>query len=69
MKNNTSKFVQFFAKGVIYERDKKNRPCGVKEYRKGKGVTLGNSELMGKVFMQCPNLLACDWVEVETCPI
>lgn len=64
-----SKFVQFLAKGVIYERDKKDRPCGVKEYRKGGGVTLGNADLMGKVFMQCPNLLPCDWVEVETLPI
>lgn len=24
-----SKFVQFFAEGVIYDRDKKGRPCGV----------------------------------------
>lgn len=30
-----SKFVQFFAEGVIYDRDKKGRPCGVKEHRKG----------------------------------
>ena len=64
-----SKFVQFFAKGVIYDRDKNGRPCGVKEHRRGGGVTLGNSELMGKVFRQCPNLLACDHVEVETSPI
>lgn len=63
-----NKFVQFFAKGVIYDRDKKGRPCGVKEYRKG-GVTLGNTDLMGKVFMQCPDLLPCDWVEVKTYPI
>ena len=30
-----SKFVQFFAKGIIYDRDKKGRPCGIKESRKG----------------------------------
>lgn len=33
-----SKFVQFFAKGVIYDRDKNGRPCGVKERRKGGGA-------------------------------
>ncbi len=64
-----SKFVQFLAKGIIYDRDKKGRPCGVKCTIKGGGVTLGNANLMGKVFMQCPDLLPCDWVEVETCPI
>lgn len=63
-----SKFVQFFAEGVIYDRDKKGRPCGVKEHRKG-GVTRDCSELMGKVFMQCPNLLPCDHVTVKTSPI
>lgn len=31
-----SKFVQFFAEGVIYDRDKKGRPCGVKEHRGGR---------------------------------
>ena len=38
-----SKFVPFPAKGIIYDRDKKGRPCGVKEYRKGgasRSVTL-----------------------------
>ena len=30
-----SKFVQFFAKGIIYDRDKNGRPCGIKESRKG----------------------------------
>lgn len=38
-----SKFVQFLAKGVIYDRDKKGRPCDVKEYRRGgasRSVTL-----------------------------
>lgn len=64
-----SKFVQFFAEGVIYDRDKKGRPCGVKEHRKGGGVTRDSAELMGKVFMQCPNLLPCDYVTVETTPI
>ena len=34
-----SKFVQFLAKGIIYDRDKKGRPCGVKEYRKGGGAS------------------------------
>lgn len=64
-----SKFVCFFAKGIIYDRDKKCRPCGVKRTVQGDGVTLDNADLMGKIFMQCPNLLPCDWVEVETCPI
>lgn len=64
-----SKFVQFFAEGIIYDRDKKGRPCGVKERRMGGGVTLGNADLMGKVFMQCPDLLPCDWVEVKTHPV
>ena len=64
-----SKFVQFYAEGIIYDRDKKGCPWGVKERRMGGGVTLGNADLMGKVFMQCPDLLPCDWVEVETCPI
>ena len=65
-----NKFVQFFAEGIIYYRDKKGRPCGVTERRMwGGGVTLGNADLMGKIFMQCPDLLPCDWVEVETCPI
>ena len=64
-----NKFVKFFAKGVIYDRDKNGRPCGVKRTIKGEGVTLGNADLMGKVFMQCPDLLPCHRVEVETCPI
>ena len=64
-----SKFVQFLAKGVIYDRDKKGRPCGVKEYRKGGGFTNVTHDMMGRGFMKCPNLLSCDWVEVETCPI
>lgn len=64
-----SKFVQFFAKGVIYKRDEDGNLCGVKKTNRGGGVTLDNADLMGRVFMQCPNLLPCDWVEVETCPI
>ena len=64
-----NKFVQFFAEGIIYYRDKNGRPCGVNRTIKGRGITLGNADLMGKVFMQCPDLLPCDWVEVETCPI
>ena len=32
-----SKFVQFYAEGIIYDRDKKGRPCGVKERRMGGG--------------------------------
>ncbi len=32
-----SKFVQFFAEGIIYDRDKEGRPCGVKERRRGGG--------------------------------
>lgn len=32
-----NKFVQFFAEGIIYYRDKKGRPCGVKERRMGGG--------------------------------
>jgi len=64
-----NKFVKFFAEGIIYYRDKKGRPVGVNERVMGGGVTLGNADLMGKIFMQCPDLLPCDWVEVETCPI
>lgn len=29
------KFVQFFAEGIIYDRDKNGRPCGVKHTIKG----------------------------------
>lgn len=64
-----SKYVQFFAKGIIYDRDENGRQCRVKSRRKGRGITLDTADLMGKVFMQCPDLLPCDWVEVETCPI
>ena len=65
-----SKFVQFFAEGVIYDRDPTGRPWGGKEPRTGGGgVTRDSAELMGKVFMQCPNLLPCDHVTVETSPI
>lgn len=63
-----SKFVQFFAKGIIYNQDENGRPYGVKKTIKG-GVTFDNADLMDKVFIQCPNLLPYDWVEVETCPI
>lgn len=32
-----NKFVQFFAEGIIYYRDKNGRPCGVKCTIKGGG--------------------------------
>lgn len=64
-----SKFVQFFAKGIIRNRDENNRPYGVKSYRNEQGVTLDNADLMGAIFRQCPDLLPCDWVEVKTYPI
>lgn len=64
-----SKFVQFFADGVVYERDKKDRPCGIKSHCKESGVVFDGREIMGTIFMQCPDLLRCDWVDVETCPI
>lgn len=35
--NDMSKFVQFFARGIIYSRDKNGRPNGVKDYRQGGG--------------------------------
>lgn len=64
-----SKFVNFFARGVIYKRDENGCVCGVKNRYYGEGVTLNNAGLMGKVFAQCPNLLRCDRVEVSTVQI
>lgn len=37
--NDMSKFVQFFARGIIYSRDKNGRPNGVKDYRRGGGAS------------------------------
>lgn len=63
-------FVKFFARGVIYERDKDNRICGVKTRRSGSGVIKDTPALMGGgVFRQCPQLLPCDDVTVRTYPL
>lgn len=40
-------FVKFSARGVIYERDKDNRICGVKTHRSGSGVIKDTPALMG----------------------
>lgn len=40
-------FVKFSARGVIYERDKDNRICGVKSHRSGSGVIKDTPTLMG----------------------
>lgn len=61
-------FVKFSARGVIYERDKNNRICGVKTHRSGSGVIKDTPALMG-VFRQCPQLLPCDNVTVRTYPL
>lgn len=63
------KFVHFFAEGIIYIRDKKGRPCDVKESFTSDGITLNSAELMGSIFKQCPDLLPCDYVSVTTNPI
>lgn len=62
-------FVKFSARGVIYERDKNNRICGVKTHRSGSGVIKDTPALMGGVFRQCPQLLPCDNVTVRTYPL
>lgn len=61
-----AEYVQFRAKGVIYDRDKNGKPTKVREVRRGSGVVKTGPEIMGKVFRQCVNLLPCDQVSVTT---
>lgn len=61
-----AEYVQFQARGVIYNRDKDGKPTSVKEVRRGSGVVKTGPEIMGKVFRQCVDLLPCDSVFVET---
>lgn len=62
---NDKGFVQFKAKGVIYERDKDGKPIGVKAKRYGSGVVKSGPDMLGKVFRQCTQLLPCDAVTVD----
>ena len=61
-----AEYVQFRARGVIYNRDKDGNLTSVKEIRRGSGVVKTGPEIMGKVFRQCVNLLPCDSVSVKT---
>lgn len=61
-----AEYVQFWAKGVIYNRDKDGKPTTAREIRYGSGVVNTGPEIMGKVFRQCVNLLPCDSVSVTT---
>lgn len=61
-----AEYVQFRAKGVIYNRDKDGKPTTVREIRRGSGVVKTGPEIMGKVFRQCVDLLPCDSVSVTT---
>lgn len=64
-----SKFVRFFAEGVVYKRDKYGNSCGIASIHTGTGITLNNTGLTGRIFGQCPDLLPCDNVSIETHPI
>ena len=46
-----AEYVQFRAKGVIYNRDKDGKPTTVREIRRGSGVVKTGPEIMGKVFV------------------
>lgn len=61
-----AEYVQFRAKGIIYDRDKNGNPIKTREVRRGSGVVKTGPEIMGKVFRQCVNLLPCDKVSVTT---
>lgn len=64
-----TKFVKFIAKGLVYLRDKNGRPIGVEKTIKADGVARNTPELAGKVFRQCPDLLPCDWIDIQTMPL
>lgn len=64
-----TKFVKFIATGLIYLRDKKGKPIAVEKVIERDGVARNSPELPGKVFRQCPDLLPCDWVKIETVPL
>lgn len=60
-------FVQFVAKGYIYEHDQKTgKPTKVKDIRHGTGVVKSGPDMMGKIFRQCAELLPCHAVTVDT---
>lgn len=64
-----NKIVFFNARGVIYSRDKNGHVDRVKETRYATGVTKDTPDLTGRVFRQCTQLLACDYVTVVTRPL
>ena len=59
-------FIKFVATGLIYEKDRDGQVIGVKEVRKGSGITKDGSDLYGSIFRQCRQLLPCDSLTVKT---
>lgn len=64
-----NRFVKFVVKGYVYNRNKNGEIIGVEKMIHRDGVVRSTKEMMGKIFRQCPDLLPCEWVDVQTVPI